>query len=106
MEKLPELEVAEHDRDNFETLNGLLTSLLDHVPADNEKAVMTDCYKFLNEFNQPPHGDAAEWWERAAEELSVLGVKHKNHPLALTVGPAVYEYLEQKCKAINRRYGK
>lgn len=40
MEKLPELEVAEHDRDNFETLNGLLTSLLDHVPADNEKAVI------------------------------------------------------------------
>ncbi len=40
MEKLPELEVAEHDRDNFETLNGLLTSLLDHIPADNEKAVI------------------------------------------------------------------
>lgn len=40
MEKLPELDVAEHDRDNFETLNGLLTSLLDHVPADNEKAVI------------------------------------------------------------------
>ena len=74
--------------------------------TDNEKAVMTDCYKFLNKFNQPPPGDAAEWWERAAEELSVLGVKHKNHPLALTVGPAVYDYLEQKWKAINRRYGK
>ncbi|MBQ6105635.1 MAG: HlyC/CorC family transporter [Lachnospiraceae bacterium] len=40
MEKLPELDVAEHDRDNFETLNGLLTSLLDHIPADNEKAVI------------------------------------------------------------------
>ena len=40
MEKLPEPDVAEHDRDNFETLNGLLTSLLDHIPADNEKAVI------------------------------------------------------------------
>ena len=39
-EKLPDLSIAEADRDNFETLNGLLTSLLDHIPADNEKAVI------------------------------------------------------------------
>lgn len=40
MEKLPDWEVNEADRSNFETLNGLLTSLLDHVPVDNEKAVI------------------------------------------------------------------
>ncbi len=40
MEKIPDWEVTETDRSNFETLNGLLTSLLDHVPADNEKAVI------------------------------------------------------------------
>ena len=74
--------------------------------TDNEKAVMTDCYKFLNEFNQPPPGDAAEWWAKAAEALTDLGNRNRNHPLALTVGPAVFEYLEQKWKAINRRYGK
>lgn len=73
--------------------------------TDNEKAVMTDCYKFLNEFNQPPPGDAAEWWAKAAEALTALGDRNRNHPLALTVGPAVYEYLEQKWKAINRRKG-
>lgn len=39
-EKLPALEIAESDLANFETLNGLLTSLLDHIPADNEKAVI------------------------------------------------------------------
>ena len=74
--------------------------------TDREKAVMTDCYKFLNEFNQPPPGDATEFWFKAAGALEELGVKHKNHPLALAVGPAVMDYLEQKWKAINRRYGK
>lgn len=71
--------------------------------TDNEKAVMTDCYKFLNEFNQPPPGAATEYWDKAAHALGELGNKHKNHPLALAVGTAVYEYLEQKWKATNRR---
>lgn len=39
-EKLPSLEIAPSDMDNFETLNGLLISLLDHIPADGEKAVI------------------------------------------------------------------
>ena len=73
--------------------------------TDREKAVMTDCYRFLGEFNQPPPGDAAEWWSKAAEALTELGNKNGNHPLALTVGCAVYEYLEQKWKAVNRRNG-
>lgn len=74
--------------------------------TDREKAVMTDCYRFLNEFNQPPPGEAAEWWATAVEALTELGNKNGNHPLALTVGPAVYDYLEQKWEAINRRYVK
>lgn len=71
--------------------------------TDNEKAVMTDCYKFLDRFNMPPPGDAAEYWKQAADALSELGNRHRNHPLALTVGPAIYDYLEQKHKAINKR---
>ena len=39
-EKLPALEIAENDLANFETLNGLLVSLLDHIPSDGEKAVI------------------------------------------------------------------
>ena len=39
-EKLPALEIAAADMANFETLNGLLVSLLDHIPADGEKAVI------------------------------------------------------------------
>lgn len=73
--------------------------------TDNEKAVMTDCYKFLNEYNQPPTGEASDWWMKAAESLAELGCRHKNHPLALAVGPAIYDYLEQKWKAVNRKVG-
>lgn len=71
--------------------------------TDNERAVMTDCYKFLDAFNQPPSGPADAWWAKAADELGLLGVKHKNHPLALAMGPAIFDYLEQKWRAINRR---
>ena len=39
-EKLPNLQIQEQDLANFETLNGLLISLLDHIPSDNEKAVI------------------------------------------------------------------
>ena len=73
--------------------------------TDNEKAVMTDCYKFLNEFNQPPPGDATEFWFKAAGALEELGERNRQHPLALKVGVAVYEYLEEKWKAINRKRG-
>ena len=40
MSKLPNLKPEQEDLDNFETLNGLLVSLLDHIPQDNEKAVI------------------------------------------------------------------
>lgn len=73
--------------------------------TDNEKAVMTDCYRFLNEFDNPPPGQADEYWARAAGALADLGNRNRNHPLALLVGSAVYEYLEQKWKAINRKRG-
>lgn len=71
--------------------------------TDNEKAVMTDCYRFLNEFGQPPVGEAGEWWARAAGALTELGARNRNHPLAVLVGTAVYEYIEEKWKAMQRR---
>ena len=73
--------------------------------TDREKAVMTDCYKYLNEYSQPPPGEAVEYWNRAAGALAELGVKNGNHPLALEVGPAIYDYLEQKWRATNRKKG-
>lgn len=71
--------------------------------TDNEKAVMTDCYRFLSEFGQPPVGDPTGFWSEAAGALQALGEKHRNHPLAVLVGTAVYEYIEEKWKAMQRR---
>ena len=73
--------------------------------TDNEKAVMTDCYRFLDKYNQPPPGKADEYWEQAGNDLNELGIKHRNHPLVLAVGPAIFDYLEQKHRAINRKKG-
>lgn len=71
--------------------------------SDNEKAVMTDCYRFLEKYGQPPAGRDDDWWMEAAHALAGIGEKHRNHPLALGVGCAVYEYIEAKWKAINRK---
>lgn len=38
-----ELKFQEEDMNNYDTLNGLLTSLLDHIPDENEKAIIRYC---------------------------------------------------------------
>lgn len=76
--------------------------------TDNEKAVMTDCYKFLNTFNQPPARNnpaCDEWWAKCGDALIELQERNRNHPLAMKMGVAVFEYLEEKWKAINRKRG-
>lgn len=76
--------------------------------TDNEKAVMTDCYKLLNEFSNPPlKTDPAcdDYWSRMATALTDLSAKHRNHPLATKVSTGIFEYLEEKFKAINRKKG-
>ena len=76
--------------------------------TDNERAVMTDCYKFLNEFNQPPARDdpmCDGWWAKCGDALIGLQERNRNHPLAMKMGMAVFEYLEEKWKAINRKRG-
>jgi putative hemolysin len=35
--------LEEEDMNNYDTLNGLLTSLLDHIPEENEKAIIRYC---------------------------------------------------------------
>lgn len=76
--------------------------------TDNEKTVMTDCYKFLNDFGNPPAKDdpgCDEFWEKAADRLREVYRGNKYHPLAEGVGCAVYTYIEEKWKAINRKRG-
>lgn len=76
--------------------------------TDNEKAVMTDCYKFLSEFSNPPAKNdlgCDEFWKKASEALNDLNVKNRNHPLAQKVGIGIFEYLEMKWAAINKKKG-
>lgn len=76
--------------------------------TDNEKAVMTDCYRFLDRFDNPAPKDdpgCEEYWNSAAAGLKELCEKNRHHPLAQKVSIAVYEYLEEKWKAINRKRG-
>lgn len=64
-----------------------------------ENDIMRDAFFFLRDHIDPPAiGSPAcdVFWERAARQLSDLGVKWNNHPLALKVLPSIYSYIEQK----------
>ena len=66
-----------------------------------ESDIMKDAFFFLRDHIDPPaNGTPAcdAFWECAARQLSELGSKWNNHPLALEVLPAIYSYIEHKCK--------
>ena len=67
-----------------------------------EKEVMADMFYFLRDHSDPPAigTDACvAFWKKAAEDIGTLvGRKWNNHPLAMGIGVALYEYLEKKCK--------
>jgi len=58
--------------------------------------------QYLDTYGDPPAGngaDAEQWWAKAADALCGFGNTHENHPLALKLGVALYEYIEIKAKA-------
>ena len=66
-----------------------------------ESDIMKDAFFFLRDHIDPPaNGTPAcdAFWECAARQLSELGSKWNNHPLALEVLPAIYSYIEFKSK--------
>lgn len=66
-----------------------------------ESDIMKDAFFFLRDHIDPPAvGDSAceSFWEQAARQLSELGAKWNNHPLALEVLPAIYSYIETKSR--------
>jgi hypothetical protein len=71
--------------------------------TNDEKAIMGDMFYFLRDHNDPPAvgtNACTTFWEKAAEDISALvGTKWNNHPLAMEIGIALYNYLEKKCKA-------
>ncbi|MBQ6325759.1 MAG: hypothetical protein IJI26_06800 [Clostridia bacterium] len=66
-----------------------------------ENEIMRDAFFFLRDHIDPPaKGSPASnvFWDRAAQEISELGEKWNNHPLALEILPAIYSYIESKSK--------
>ncbi len=70
--------------------------------TNEEKAIMGDMFYFLRDHDDPPAAGteaSAEFWEKATKDIAALvGVKWKNHPLAIDMGVALYGYLEKKSK--------
>lgn len=64
---------------------------------------MTDCYRLLEVYSNPPAGEAEDYWREVSGALETMAAKHKNHPLAVEVGAGIMSYLERKWKAINKR---
>ena len=66
-----------------------------------ESEIMKDAFFFLRDHIDPPAAGtpACEpFWERTARQISELGEKWNNHPLALEILPAIYTYIETKSK--------
>ncbi len=66
-----------------------------------EIEIMRDAWRFLRDYNAPPANDsefALDYWQHAAATMSALARKWNNHPLALCVLGAVYDYLEDKAR--------
>ena len=59
--------------------------------TNDEKNIMADMFYYLRDHNA------------AADIGKLVDAKWKNHPLAMRIGVAMYEYLEKKCKAKDGR---
>ena len=76
--------------------------------TENERAVMSAAYRYLDEYSKPPVKGSpgyGAYWEKACERMSEIALEHKNHPLALKVLAGIYSYLDEKSKAIDRKAG-
>ena len=64
-----------------------------------ENDIMRDAFYYLRDHIDPPAKGAPDYkafWEQAARQISELGAKWNNHPLALEILPAIYSYIELK----------
>lgn len=77
--------------------------------TDKEKAIWGDMYRFYDSHSMPqPKGTRAcdVYWEKVANDITeVVHSKHNNHPLALALGVGIFEALESKWHAINKKRG-
>ncbi len=72
------------------------------MPTNTEDSIFRDAYRYFRAHSTPPpiaDTDAsASWWEAAADDISKVSARWENHPLAIKLLIAVYEYLEEKAK--------
>ena len=71
--------------------------------TQNEKAIMADMFYYLRDHAEPPvpgTESSSVFWNRAAQDLgTIVAGKWNNHPLAMKIGMAIYDYIEKKYKA-------
>lgn len=65
-----------------------------------EKEIIRDLWVYLKEHRDPPMPGTEEsnrFWKQAVLDLrDIIAVKWGNHPLAMKVGPAIYEYISSE----------
>ena len=71
--------------------------------TNEERGIMADMFYYLRDHNEPAAkgtNAAITFWERATKDMGALiGEKWRNHPLAMEVGTALWNYLEVKYNA-------
>jgi len=66
-----------------------------------EQEIMRNAFIFLkNHCNPPANSDdhAVDWWTQAAQEMATVCHAWNNHPLAMEVFVAIYDYIGEKAK--------
>ena len=68
-----------------------------------EQEIMRSAYVFLRDHCCPPKNSderTDEWWKQAAGEMAAVSARWNNHPLAVEVLMAIYNYIDRKAKRI------
>ena len=64
-----------------------------------ELEIMRSAYVFLRDHCCPPKNSderTDEWWKRTAGEMAAVSARWNNHPLAVEVLMAIYNYIDWK----------
>ena len=62
------------------------------------REIWTDAYKFHAKFEKM--GNTPEEWAECARTMGLLSSGHNNHPLAMKLLTAVFDYMDETRKAI------
>ena len=73
--------------------------------SEQEAEIMRDAFRYLKAFSDVPRlkgPGCDQYWVRAADVLTAMGEKWRQHPLAEKVFLGIYEYLEIKQKELSK----